>query len=90
MLPFLAKRLCRGVFGLILVVALTLGISGAASATPWQVGDVVTSFGDRSLGGVADLVDALREHAIGEAIEIEAERRGQPVRVRATLGSRPY
>ncbi len=44
MLPFLARCLCRGVFGLILVVALTLGYSSAASATPieWQNGDVVT------------------------------------------------
>ncbi len=41
-LASLARCLCRGVFGLILVVVLTLGISGAASATLWQNGDVVT------------------------------------------------
>lgn len=62
----------------------------AAESADLQVGDVITSLGGRALGGVADLVDTLRERAIGDAIEIEAERRGQRVRVKATLGSRPY
>ena len=55
-----------------------------------QVGDVITTLGGRPLAGVADLVDALRERAIGDAVDIEAERRGQRVRMKATLASRPF
>jgi S1-C subfamily serine protease len=54
-----------------------------------QVGDVITSLGGRPLAGVADLVDALRERAIGDSVEIEAERLGQRIRIKATLASRP-
>jgi len=42
MLPFLANRFCRGVFGLILVVALTLGYVASATPIEWQDGDVIT------------------------------------------------
>src|SRR5712692_3859289 len=55
-----------------------------------QVGDVITTLGGRPLAGVADLVDAVRERAIGDAVDIEAERRGQRVRMKATLASRPF
>jgi S1-C subfamily serine protease len=54
------------------------------------VGDVVTSVGGKPLTGVADLIEALRERTIGDSIEIEAERRGQKVRVKAALGARPW
>ena len=54
------------------------------------VGDVITSIGGRTLSTVADLVEALRERAIGDKIDVAAERRGQAVRATATLGSRPY
>ncbi|HYV08223.1 MAG TPA: trypsin-like peptidase domain-containing protein [Thermoplasmata archaeon] len=55
-----------------------------------QVGDVITTLGGRALSGIGDLVDALRERAIGDAIEIEAERRGERIRARVTLAPRPY
>lgn len=61
-----------------------------AEAAGLQVGDVITSIGKKPLTGVADLVEALREHSIGDAVEVEAERRGQKVRVKATLGPRPW
>ena len=61
-----------------------------AEAAGLQVGDVITSLGGRNLGGVADLVDALHERAIGDSIDVEAERRGQRIRVKAMLGTRPY
>src|SRR5207244_1950782 len=56
-----------------------------AEAAGLQVGDVLTSLGGRALGGVADLVDGLRERAIGDTIDIQAERRGQALRVKAKL-----
>src|SRR5213593_731253 len=61
-----------------------------AEAAGLQVGDVLTSLGGRALGGVADLVDGLRERAIGDTIDIQAERRGQALRVKAKLASRPF
>src|SRR5881398_3325601 len=61
-----------------------------AESAGLQVGDVLTSLGGRALGGVADLVDGLHERAIGDTIDIEAERRGQSFRVKATLASRPF
>src|SRR6266571_8372959 len=61
-----------------------------AEAAGLQVGDVITTLGGRALSGIGDLVDALRERAIGDAIEIEAERRGERIRARITLAPRPY
>ena len=74
----------RGVF----LAEITPG--SPAESSGLQVGDVIAALAGRALGGVADLVDALRERAIGDNIEIEAERRGQRIRVTATLGSRPF
>lgn len=61
-----------------------------AEAAGLQVGDVITSLGGKPLNGVADLVDALRERSIGDSIDIEAERRGQRIRPKATLAVRPW
>ncbi len=61
-----------------------------AEAAGLQVGDVITTLGGRALSGIGDLVDALRERVIGDAIEIEAERRGERIRARVTLAPRPY
>jgi serine protease Do len=72
------------------VFAAEITPSSPAEAAGLQVGDVVTSIGGKPLTGVADLVEALRERTIGDSIEIEAERRGQKVRVKATLGARPW
>ena len=74
----------RGVF----VAEITPG--SPAEAAGLQVGDVVTDLGGRALDGVADLIDTLRKQAIGNAIEIAVERRGQSLHLKATLGRRPY
>lgn len=72
------------------VFAAEITPGSPAEAAGLQVGDVVLSVGGKSLTGVADLVDALRERTIAESVEVEAERRGQKVRVKATLGRRPW
>ena len=54
------------------------------------VGDVVTSIGGHALRGVADLIEALRERAIGDKVDIDTERQGKGIRVTATLATRPY
>src|SRR2546428_568796 len=61
-----------------------------AESAGLQVGEVLTSLGGRPLSGVADLMDGARERAIGDTIDIEAERRGQSFRAKAKLASRPF
>ncbi len=73
----------RGVF----VAEITQG--SPAETAGMQVGDVITTLGGRTLGGIADLVETLREKSIGDSIDIELERRGQKLRLKAALGSRP-
>jgi len=63
---------------------------GPAAAAGVEVGDVITSVGDKPVAGVADLVDAIRERKIGDAVDIEVARMGRKAVVRATLGTRPF
>jgi S1-C subfamily serine protease len=72
------------------VFAAEITPGSPAEGAGLQVGDVITSLGGKPLTGVADLVEALRDHKIGGSIDIEAERRGQKVRVKATLAARPW
>ena len=72
------------------VFAAEITPGSPAEAAGLQVGDVITSLGGKPLTGVADLVEALRERAIGDSMDIEAERRGQRVKAKATLGARPW
>jgi len=72
------------------VFAAEITPGSPAEGAGLQVGDVITSLGSKSLTGVADLVEGLRERKIGDAIDIEAERRGRKVRVKAALAARPW
>src|SRR5256884_4387488 len=72
------------------VFAAEITPGSPAEGAGLQVGDVITSLGSKSLTGVADLVEGLRERKIGDAIDIEAERRGKKVRVKAALAARPW
>jgi serine protease Do len=54
-----------------------------------QVGDVVTSLDGKALTGVADLVSALRDHKIGDTVNVEIDRRGKQT-IRLALGTRPF
>lgn len=72
------------------VFTAELTLESPAEKAGLQVGDVITSVGGKTLTGVADLVEALRERTIGDSVEIEGERRGQKLRVKATLGPRPW
>ncbi len=73
----------QGVF----VVELSEG--GPAAGAGIRVGDVLTGVDGRSLAQVSDLVEALREKKIGDAVEVEIERRGSK-KIRVTLGTRPF
>ena len=61
-----------------------------AHAAGVAVGDVIRSVGGRDLSGVGDLVDALRGQEVGQPVDLEVDRRGTSVRLRAALGLRPF
>src|SRR5467141_3424974 len=69
-------QVSRGVF----VGELNEG--GPAAAAGLEVGDVITSVGDKPVAAVGDLVDAIREKKIGDSVSIEVVRRGQRTVVR--------
>lgn len=72
----------------ILVVEITE--HSPAEAAGIKAGDVLVALADRQLDALADLVEALRDRKIGDATEIEVDRSGQRVRLRLTLGQRPF
>ena len=72
----------------VLVAEITAG--GPAEAGGLRVGDVIQSLAGESLDTVGDLVDVLRTRDIGEAVEMEVDRSGQSLRIKATLGARPF
>ncbi|TLZ64808.1 MAG: PDZ domain-containing protein [Methanobacteriota archaeon] len=61
-----------------------------AAAAGVEVGDVIVSVGDKPVAAVGDLVDAIREKKIGDAVDIEVIRLGRKVTLRGTLGTRPW
>src|SRR5437667_7602621 len=50
-----------------------------AAAAGVEVGDVIVSVGDKPVAAVGDLVDAIREKKIGDAVDIEVIRLGRKV-----------
>ena len=63
---------------------------GPAASAGLEVGDVITSVGDKPVASVGDLVEAIREKRIGDAVDVEVVRMGRKVTVRPTLGARPW
>ncbi len=71
------------------VFLVELSPDGPAVAAGLRVGDVLVSFDDHVLHGVADLVGFLREKKIGETVDVGVERQGHET-VRVALGTRPF
>ena len=71
------------------VFLVELSEDGPARTAGLRVGDVLTSIDGRTLSGVSDLVEALREKKIGQAVEVGYERGGSHT-VRIALGTRPF
>jgi putative serine protease PepD len=53
-----------------------------------QAGDVITSFGGKSVAGAAELGGQVREHSPGDAVEVEFRRGNDERTVTVTLASR--
>ncbi|HYM39254.1 MAG TPA: trypsin-like peptidase domain-containing protein [Thermoplasmata archaeon] len=71
------------------VFLVELSEGGPARAAGLRVGDVLTSLDGNPLGGVSDLVEALRGKKIGDTVEVGYERQGGRT-VRIPLGTRPF
>jgi hypothetical protein len=68
-------------------------ISGTSPGSPaeqagLQAGDVVTGFGEKKIGNIYDLTDALGAAKAGDKVRIKVKREGKDVEVEATLAER--
>ncbi len=60
---------------------------GAAAAAGIQEGDVITKVGNRMVRNAAELVVAVREHEIGEKVQVVLARQGRELKLDVTLKS---
>ncbi|MGI8797934.1 MAG: trypsin-like peptidase domain-containing protein [Pseudonocardia sp.] len=60
---------------------------GPAAAAGVLDGDVLVKFGDRRIGSADELIVAVRERKVGEAVSVQLVRDGRPLVVTITLGS---
>lgn len=72
------------------VLVVEVSPEGPAAESGLRVGDVVRAVDGESLGGIGDLVESLGTKAVGDTVELEVDRHGESVSVRAPLGTRPF
>ncbi|MDX3664414.1 trypsin-like peptidase domain-containing protein [Streptomyces sp. ID05-26A] len=60
---------------------------GAAAAAGIQEGDVITRVGNRMVRNAAELVVAVREHEIGQTVQVTLARQGRELKLDVTLKS---
>jgi S1-C subfamily serine protease len=60
---------------------------GAAAAAGIQEGDVITKVGNRMVRNAAELVVAVREHEIGQTVQVVLARQGRELKLDVTLKS---
>jgi S1-C subfamily serine protease len=60
---------------------------GAAAAAGIQEGDVITKVGNRVVRNAAELVVAVREHEIGQTVQVVLARQGRELKLDVTLKS---
>lgn len=60
---------------------------GAAAKAGIEQGDVIRKVGDRLVGTAAELIVAVRQHAIGETVPVVLARNGRELTVQVTLQS---
>ena len=69
-------------------------ITGVRAGSPaeqagLQAGDVITAIGDKHIGNLYDMTDALRSHQAGDTVVIVSRRDGVERRATTVLGKRP-
>lgn len=63
---------------------------GPAEETGLKMGDVLLDLGDKHVGSVSDLLNALNGMNSGQEIVVKMRRNGKLEEVHVTLGTRPY
>jgi hypothetical protein len=69
-------------------------ITGVRAGSPAEqaglmAGDVITAIGDKHIGNLYDMTDALRSHQAGDTVVVVSRRDGAERRAAAVLGKRP-
>jgi serine protease Do len=63
--------------------------NGPAANAGIRPNDIVVSFEGESIDSMDDLVVAIRQHRVGESVELVIVRDGERVSVSATIGDKP-
>jgi S1-C subfamily serine protease len=69
-------------------------ITGVRAGSPaeqagLQAGDVITAIGEKHIGNLYDMTDALRSHQAGDTVVVVSRRDGVERRATTVLGKRP-
>ncbi len=64
--------------------------SSPAAVAGLRMGDIVVSISGSAVASTADLLEALQQRRVGEAVELEVIRNGAKKQVSVTLGTRPF
>ena len=62
---------------------------GPADRAGIRTGDVITRIDGKHVGEPSDVAQALSDDSPGKVVDVELQRDGSNVTVRATLGTRP-
>jgi S1-C subfamily serine protease len=62
---------------------------GPADTAGIQANDIIVAFAGQDVEGMDDLIVAIREHRVGEQVEIVVVREGRRLTLQATLGDKP-
>jgi len=62
---------------------------GPAAVAGIQANDVIVSFAGTKIDSMDDLIVAIREHEVGERVDVGVVRGGKHLTVKATLGDKP-
>jgi S1-C subfamily serine protease len=63
--------------------------NGPAAKAGIKANDIIESFAGEPIGSMDDLVVAIRQHRVGEQVDLVVVRDGQKLTLRATLGDKP-
>ncbi len=71
-----------------------LGVAGVIDGTPaakagLKVGDLITMLGGKEIANIDDYMAALKGHKLGDIIEIIVKRKGESIKLTATLEAPP-
>lgn len=70
-------------------MVIALAPDGPALKSGLAINDIITAVGDTAIRAPRDLTSTIHRHAPGDVVRLKLIRKGQPVELDVTLGSRP-